>query len=267
MLDILQTAAKEGGEVLLDYFSRQDDLVLQVKTTHQDFSTQADLEAQEIISKSIIRQCTKKGIDKNEIGFIGEENLHIHGKHLFIIDPLDGTANFASGLEHFSVSIGYIYNGSLEAGFIYEPIKNISFAAQKGKGAYKQEDGTNTRLSIKKVPLKDCVMNAHFSSVKKVSSQLFPMYQKLLPRVRKLREYGAVTTSMACLATNIFGLVINGHCMIWDIAAAKLIIEEAGGTLVDFTGKEVVFDTNQPKKAYKVIACHPSNVEKIIHII
>ena len=125
MLDVLIEAAQSGGEVLLKNFRGK--ITVSEKTSHQNLVTEADYVSQKTIVDFITKALIQKGIGENEIGFIGEEGLYKPGKHLFIIDPLDGTNNFASGNSYFAVSIGYYLNGTARASAIYYPTQKILF--------------------------------------------------------------------------------------------------------------------------------------------
>src|SRR3990167_1043046 len=121
MINILKSAATEAGTILLNYYKKN--LTLNYKTSHKDFYTIADVESQKIIKEVITKLLVKKGIKETEIGFIGEENLSVgkNAKHLFVIDPIDGTTNFASGFDFFAISIAYFHEGTLTTGLIYRP--------------------------------------------------------------------------------------------------------------------------------------------------
>ena len=96
MIDIIKSVAAEAGVTLLKYYRKN--LTLNYKTSHKDFYTIADIESQKLIKKNLTKALTKKGVKESDIGFIGEENLSegTNKKHLFVVDPLDGTSNFAS---------------------------------------------------------------------------------------------------------------------------------------------------------------------------
>src|SRR3989338_11560546 len=169
MINILRSAAVEAGTILLNYYKKN--LTLNYKTSHKDFYTIADVESQKIIKETITKLLLKKGIDKSEIGFIGEENLNVatNKKHLFVIDPLDGTTNFASGFDCFAISIAYFYDSVLTTGLIYRPTSKDFYYAQKNQGAYK-----NTQpLKIIYKPLKQCVFDGVISSRPNKYPQLF----------------------------------------------------------------------------------------------
>ena len=260
MINIIKQAAIEAGTILLNYYKKN--LTLNYKTSHKDFYTIADIESQKIIKKIITKLLVKKGINESEIGFIGEENLNVDStrKHLFVIDPLDGTTNFASGFDFFAVSIGYFHKGLLSAGLIYRPTTQDFYYAQKNHGAYKN----NQLLKIVKKPLKQCLLDGVISSRPNKYPELFKSFENIFPHVSGLRSIFCMTLSNCLLTENVFNIVINGHTFIWDISAAKLIVEESGGIMVDFKGNSISLDIKDPKQDYQTISCHPKLKKEIL---
>ena len=260
MINVLRSAATEAGTILLKYYKKN--LTLNYKTSHKDFYTIADVESQKIIKEIITKLLVKKGINESEIGFIGEENLNVatNKKHLFVIDPLDGTTNFASGFDFFAVSIAYFYDGILTAGLIYRPTTKDFYYAQKNQGAYKN----NQLLKVTYKPLKQCLLAGTISSRPNKYPQQFKIYQNIFPCISGLRSLFCITLDICLFAENVFNIVANGHTFIWDIAAVKLIIEEAGGVMVDFKGQSINFNLKNPKQAYNVISCHPKLKKEIL---
>lgn len=259
MIKVLKSAATEAGTILLNYYKKN--LTLNYKSSHKDFYTIADIESQKVIRETIVKLLLKKGVDGSEIGFIGEENLTSgnHRKHLFVIDPLDGTVNFAYGLDFFSVSIAYFYNGVLTAGLVYQPTNKNYYYAILGKGAFKNDQP----LKMTYKTLKRSLLSGLISSRPEVYTKLFKIYQKIYPHVAGYRNLNSMAIDNCLLSENVFNIVINGHTFIWDISAVKLIIEESGGIMVDFNGLPINFDLKDPKLAYDVISCHP-RLKKVI---
>ena len=260
MISVLKKAAAEAGTILLNYYKKK--LTLNYKTSHKDFYTIADIESQKTVKEVISILLLKKGMDMSEVGFIGEENLASggHKKHLFVIDPLDGTVNFAFGLDFFSVSIAYFYNGELTSGLVYQPTNKSFYYATKGKGAFK-----NSRpLKMTYRPLKKSLLSGLISSRPEVYTKLFKIYQNIYPHVAGYRNLNSMAIDNCLLAENVFNVVINGHTFIWDISAVKLILEESGGIMVDFNGLPINFDLDDPKLAYDVISCHPRLKNEIL---
>ncbi len=260
MIDVLKTAAIEAGTILLSYYKKN--LTLNYKTSHKDFYTIADIESQKIIKETITKLLLKKGIDKSEIGFIGEENLNvaINKKHLFVIDPLDGTTNFASGFDFFAISIAYFYDSVLTTGLIYRPTTKDFYYAQKNQGAYKNSQS----LKVVYKPLKQCVFDGVISSRPDKYPQLFKSYQNIFPHISGFRSLFCITLDSCLFAENVFNIVTNGHTFIWDIAAVKLILEESGGIMIDFKGQLINLNIRDPKQAYQIISCHPRLKNEIL---
>lgn len=91
--------------------------------------TEVDHKSQQAITRILTSELNKRGISVSDIGFLGEENLIKSGKHTFIIDPLDGTTNYVSGIAHYWVSIAYAHKNILLSGVIYDPITDETYVA------------------------------------------------------------------------------------------------------------------------------------------
>lgn len=262
MINLLQKAAREAGEVLEKYFYQG--VSASYKTSHKNLVTQADLESQQIIYKTLMTEMLKKGFKKNEIGFIGEENLNVQGKHKFIIDPIDGTSNFASGYTYACISIGYAENYQIKSGVIFNPLSDELYSAEIKKGSYKICGNKKIRLELKEKELKNSLVAVIFNKEEKLFSQEIDVYKKIFPHVRGIRINSSTALDLCKLAENIFPININGHSSIWDIAAANLIVSESGGQLYDWKGKKIFIDAKNPLKEYQFIACHPKLLQEIL---
>lgn len=270
MIQILQDAALKGGEVLRSYFRKSFTKIH--KSTHHNIVTQADIESQKMIQDFIIKSVSeKKGIKKEEIGFIGEEKLRISGKYTFVIDPLDGTSNFVSGIDFFGVSIALYIESKLEYGVIYQPVQDIMYYAINGKGSYKISNKKAQNLKVLDLDLKSTYFNGGLSANDNVRSIQLKIYDKLFHHFLGHIALNAAAPLLCLVADNSLGLFISGDgetshvgISIWDIAAGKLILEEAGGSLTDWKGNKLKIDLMNPEKKYSLIACHPDNLQKIL---
>ena len=262
MIEPLKKAAHEAGKILLSYFKKK--LVITHKTTHHNIVTEADIAAQKVVIDSLTSSLVKKGIAQSDIGFIGEENVFKKGKHLFVIDPLDGTNNFASRIPYFGVSIGYFHDGVLFASVIYHPTENVYYCAAKGKGAFGEKGKMSTPLHLIQKPLHELLLTTHISSDENTREELFDVIKHLFEKIRGVRIYGSIVLDCGRLAENQSGVILSGRAYIWDIAAGKLLIEESGGKMTDWKGKELVFNLDDPHHGYQLIASHPKIIEAII---
>lgn len=255
--------SKEAGDLLMDYFYR--DLEIVDKKSHQDIVTEADKASQDLIKDSIIKSAELLGYKKSEIGFIGEENLKSEGKHLFIIDPLDGTTSFAAGLPYFCISIAY-YSGKIETGVVHNPVTGVTYYADRGRGAYKLVNGKVYSLEYTDKKLTSSIFSPHFNGESFDKRIHFDLCEYLEPKVRGIRNAGSIALDMAMYADNVYGVILNGCCFLWDIAAASLIVKESGGSVTDWKGDPVDFVLDNPDHLYKILLCS-DNVQREIRPI
>lgn len=262
MINILETAARAGGAVLTRYF--RSTYTTSHKDTPQNIVTQADIESQKIIHETILKMAKKRGLATSEIGFIGEEKLNQPGRYRFIIDPLDGTTNFSVGLEYFSVPIAFLDGVEAVAAVVYQPLHDVLYIAQKGKGAYKIVGKKREKLIVKNKPLDKSVLVAHLSSKPQLRQKQLNLIIKFQEITLGVRYLGCVSLDHCYFADGVFGVVVNSRTFVWDTAATQLIIEEAGGTIVDWSGYRLTYDLENPMKQYNSIVCHPKNLAPIL---
>ena len=272
MLNILKKAALEASKIQLRYF-RTNMLGVTNKTDHKNIVTVADKESQNIIQGVLIEGMKKLGVSESDVGFIGEEDapsesedLYSAGSHIFIIDPIDGTSNFAAGFDYFCTSIGYVKDGVLHAGLIYRPNTEEMYFADRGKGAQLIRGGKTTKLKIQNRNRKDLMIFTE--AWEDFDEPQIKIANRLLPKYRCLRMNGAVALDIVLVAENICGLCITDEGpFIWDLAAAKIILEEAGGGLYDWAGNELILEVSNRHKQYQTLACHPEKKDEIIEVI
>src|ERR1700692_2357692 len=131
LLNVMIKAAQKAGRMLKRDFGEVEHLQVSLKGPG-DFVTAADRRAEEIL-------CTELAAARPGYGFGGEEGGQRHGSdgtHTWIVDPLDGTSNFLHGIPHFAISIGLEREGMIVAGLVYNPISDELFTAERGKGAF-----------------------------------------------------------------------------------------------------------------------------------
>ncbi|MFA9288842.1 MAG: inositol monophosphatase [Weeksellaceae bacterium] len=259
MIKHMLKAAEEAGKNSLTYF-RTDDIQTKLKVDHQDIVTVADVESQRIIVDILTKALIEDGVPEEEIGFIGEEQLVKKGKHTFIIDPIDGTSNFATGLDYYCVSIGYAVDEVLTAGVVYHPISRTFFYAEKGKGAYKRVDGDDMKLTVTDAPLSEKFLGTYLFE----DDDLVKAVMTLQSSARGMRSLGAGALDICHVADNLFGVALYLYMRLWDIAAAAVIVTEAGGVMYDWEGNELVFDFEDVNKKYYYIASHASYKEEVM---
>ncbi|PVV17878.1 MAG: inositol monophosphatase [gamma proteobacterium symbiont of Ctena orbiculata] len=177
-----------------------------------------------------------------QIPLLGEEMSYEHqmaiinngNQGFWCLDPLDGTANFVSGMPCFAVSLAYMINGEAMIGIIYDPVRDELFHAEKGSGAWlnQQRLSINCRLD----QLQECVAMVDFKRLDP------PLATRLAttPPYRSQRSIGSVALDWCWLAAGRLQLYLHGGARLWDYAAGTLIFSEAGGrfTLSDKTATQ-----------------------------
>lgn len=266
MIDVLERAARAGGEVLRKYF--QQEIEVRQKTSQHNIVTQADIEAQTVIHDTLLAGMIEAGYRKEEIGFIGEEEGVNHpAEYTFITDPLDGTNNFASGLDIFAVSIALIHEGQTQLGCVYDPIRDELYWARRGEGTFMKTAKGQRKVTLLPHKLSETLLLLGVTSVRQQREQVYALQSRLYPLFRERRMLGSIVQEGVFFLKGIFGALISWGPRIWDIAAIKLLIEEAGGGLVGWGGEEIELDLKDPQKPYRFIAAHTKNLEKILQII
>ncbi|MBP7967547.1 inositol monophosphatase, partial [Candidatus Woesebacteria bacterium] len=221
MFDLLHEAVSQGQEILLKYYRTQL-LDISQKTDHQNIVTRADKESQQIIQETILRLMKEKG--ETDVGFIGEEDLYHTGRHMFVIDPLDGTSNFASGIDYFCIPIAYFRDGELVAGIISRPTVQDLYYAEKGKGAFILRQGTKIPLKVTPGDLKNKVLSIYPEDIALLLEPQRKRIEKMFPVFRSVRSLGAAALDIVGVAENIYGAsLLTESPHIWDIAASKII--------------------------------------------
>lgn len=265
MINLLQEAALKGGEVLRSYFRKE--IEMKQKTSHQNIVTTADFESQRVITNYLEKELVSRyKIDPTEIGYICEEGLYKPGKYTFVIDPLDGTSNFATGLDLFSVCIALFVDGVLKYGVVYLPIQDRLYFAEKNKGAFKKEKGKVYKLVSTPIDFKNVYLSGGFHLAEEKRKELFSLYNHMYEHFRAYIHLNSGGISICLVAENVSGLDV-GRGGIWDIAGPYVIVEEAGATMVDRSGKPISYDLSDPNKYYPYFVCNKKNLPKILELM
>jgi myo-inositol-1(or 4)-monophosphatase len=171
-----------------------------------------------------------------EHGIIAEEETTIRTQsgYTWIIDPLDGTTNYAHGYPCFSVSIALEHEGNIIAGVVYDPMRDELFSARSGQGAYL--NGKKLRVSGVDTLLKSLLATG-FPYDRKVSEKNnMDYFHRLLMASQEVRRDGSAALDLCYVACGRFDGFWELKLKPWDVAAGSLIVREAGGTVSDLSG-------------------------------
>ena len=202
-------ACEKASKVIIRDFGELENLQVSKKGP-KDFVTKTDKR----VEKILIEELSKS---KKNYSFITEETGKIINKNnnvFWIIDPIDGTTNFLHGIPHFAISVALQKDGDIIIGLIYDPIKNEIFYAERNNGSYLN----NSRVRVSnKTDIEECLFASNNEGVKSI-------YPKL-----NLRNTGCAALDLAYVGCGRLDGYFHNLINLWDIAAGKIIIEEAGG--------------------------------------
>ncbi len=215
-------AALAGGAVLRTYWpmSRQ----VQEKG-FRDWVTSADLAAQEAILAVIRRHGPEHRILAEEGGGSGKD---VEQGMVWVVDPLDGTTNFARRFPCFSVSVGLLVDGEPVVGVIYDPLKEMLFTAARGRGAFL--NGKPIRVSETE-RLEQAIIGLDWGHHNETRERILGWLSRLAVRCQTVRAIGSAALGMAYVAAGWLDLYFHFALQPWDVAAAAVIVREAGGML------------------------------------
>jgi myo-inositol-1(or 4)-monophosphatase len=230
-LNFIKEIILEAGDIAKKYF-RQSDLTIERKSA-KDLVTRADKEIEQFVLKKI-EQCYP------EDSTLGEEYGSKKGNHRqWIIDPIDGTSSYAQGQPFFSISIGLYSEGEAICGAVYAPILNELFTAEKGKGAFCNGE----KISVNdNSDMAQAMLSTGFACLRSdLQPNNVPFLNVILPKIRDLRRYGSAAMDLCFVASGRLDGYWELNLKPYDVAAGKLILQEAGGIFSNFDGVDDIF--------------------------
>lgn len=171
-----------------------------------------------------------------EADFLTEESMAPgNGGNLeWIIDPLDGTTNYLAGIPHFSISLALSKNGDIVFGGVYDVMQQVFYHAIKGEGAFR--DDTKIHVNPPK-PVQEMLIATGYPYDKTLITKEFEKaHEYFMHNSRCIRRLGSAALDLCFFAQGSFDLYFEMHLNPWDIAAGKLIAEEAGGKVTNLKG-------------------------------
>src|SRR5215468_2904988 len=229
LLNVMTAAARKAGRSLKRDYGEVENLQVSMKGP-ADFVSAADRRAEEIL----LNELTKA---RPGYGFLGEEGGRREGddkSHCWIVDPLDGTTNFLHGIPQFSISIALEREGVIVAGVIYNPANEELFLAERGKGAFLNDQ--RLRVAARR-RLSDAVVACGMPHRGRGDHALFRSEMAAVQeQVAGVRRFGAAALDLAWVAAGRFDAFWERDLSPWDMAAGILMVREAGGFATDLDG-------------------------------
>jgi myo-inositol-1(or 4)-monophosphatase len=236
MENLLQSAkeiAIQAGDKLFKNFAIQE---TGSRTSPKDIKTDFDRIADEDIKKEIEKKFPKHSYLTEETGLVDKG-----GDYMWIVDPLDGTGNFMNSNPFFAVSIAVIHGAELVCGVIYAPAIDELFFAERGKGAFCENLrlGKSWNCEVSKIDQLEKSYLVYCHGGHNDRADLAAMIAPLYAQVKDMRILGSAALELAFVASGRAEAYITKEISIWDIAAGVILVEEAGGKVVDFKGNEL----------------------------
>ena len=227
LLNIAVRAARQAGNVIARNIDRFDAFTVSEKSTN-DFVTAIDRVAERRIIDTIRRSYP-------DHAFLAEESgAHGHNDFEWIIDPLDGTANFVHGFPHVAVSIAVRHRGRLQHAVVFDPLRQELFTASRGSGA--QVNDRRLRVATKS-NLKGALLGSGFlfREIDRLESYLTAL-KALISGQAQIRRSGSAALDLAYVAAGRLDGFWEIGLAPWDIAAGALLVQEAGGIVAEPSG-------------------------------
>jgi len=228
-INVMVKACRKASKILIRDFGEIENLQVSIKGPG-DFVSASDKRVEKILIEELQKARPTYSILSEEIGKINNDE-----SFKWIIDPIDGTANFLHGIPHFAISVGLEHNKEIICGIIYDPIKDEMFVAEKGNGSYLN----NQRIRVSaRSKLKDCVIFTGGPKYEAENKELslkeyYNFSSKVLIPIRKM---GSASLDMAYVAAGRSDGFFQRNLNYWDIAAGIIIVKEAGGYVTDYKG-------------------------------
>ena len=232
-LEAARAIGNEAAEMARGYFARAGELAVSQKGL-QDIATEADGAVERLIRA---RLATLFPDD----AFLGEEDGGQTGARVWVVDPIDGTANFARGLPHFCVSIAFVDSSTTEIGVIDDPVARSQYWARKGHGAFR--DGRVLRVRPTTDPEKAMVEVGY--TRRQPLADYTAVVLRLLEAGYDVRQSGSAALGLAQIADGRIDGYFEHHLNSWDVLAGALLVREAGGRTNDFLAGNGLVDGNE----------------------
>jgi len=257
----IESALKEAAKISNEQFGK-----VSGATKGEDNNqvlTETDLAVGQLLVEKVKQTYPDYNIIDEEAGVVDN-----HSEYTWIIDPIDGTSNFANGIPTYGIMMGLLDNGTPIAGGIALPFFNEIAVAEKGKGAY----CNNEQIFVtKETNLLNCLVaygiDGHQENLELTKKETTVLGEIIL-NIRNLRTNNSVFDAML-VAKGKYGAILNQTSKIWDNIAPQIIIEEAGGLYTDFWGKPLDYSdaVNKTNQNFSFCAASPALHKKLQEII
>ena len=231
MLEFIRELAFLAGEESLKYFGKLASGDVRGKSSSKDLVSIADKAVEDLIISEITKRFPDHDIFGEETGHAGKNS-----EYCWIIDPIDGTQSFVKHHPYYAVSIALYKEGKPFAGAVNLPAIGRLYTAQTGKGAF--ENGVPIRISDCAI-LEEAACATGFARLREDKVEpVLEKFNRILPQLRAIFRCGSAASDMAMTGAGVYDGYWEEGLQLYDIAAGVVIVQEAGGMVCDFNGKD-----------------------------
>ena len=235
---------------------RKNNFNISHKEGYSNIVTDCDIEVQKFLCSELMKLCP-------DCGFLCEEEDMQNPQQkefIWIIDPIDGTANFARGIPECCISVALKHKGEIAMGVVYNPYKEELYHAVKDQGSYMN----GKKLSVSDRVFEDGMLCTAMSLYNKQYAKICSdIIYEVYNSCNDIRRFGACAVELCYLAAGTCDLYFEYRIQPWDYSAAYLILKEAGGILTGMNGSKLNFDS----PTMLIGANNRKNLERLIEII
>jgi len=255
MTDTLLEALNRAGEIQKKKFRKS--LSVSLKESASSIVTEVDIACEKVIFNTIRKSFPEHNLIGEESGFINNRS-----DFTWIVDPLDGTSNFAAGIPWFGILIALFENNAPVLAGSLIPLENSLCIATRGGGTW--INGKRIRMKDQSLSSSLIAFSMDFTEDEKLLARGMNYYQFLLKNARNVRTTNSLIDFQYVVEGKLGGC-INLFTKLWDIAASFLILKEAGGTMTGLDGKETEFELNTAgiSRTYPVAAGSPAMIRQL----
>ncbi|KUO65337.1 MAG: inositol monophosphatase [Gracilibacter sp. BRH_c7a] len=250
ILNDVKNWVREVGQIQKENL-RKENMIINTKSSEIDLVTEIDELSEKVLINAIREKYPEHSILSEESG----EHKSVNSEYLWIIDPLDGTTNYAQGLPIFAISIALQYQRETVLGVVYVPMLDLLFEAIRGQKAFL--NGKRIEVAGKQ-NLKESLLSTGFPYDQQSNHDNNTNYfAYFVPRARGLRRLGSAAYDLANIAAGVLDGYWELNLSIWDVAAGILLVEEAGGKVIMLDDKRgvslIAGNTNIAEQIHRAI--------------
>jgi myo-inositol-1(or 4)-monophosphatase len=230
MLNDIISISREAGEIIRSGFGSK--LNIEFKTNVKNLVTQIDKSAELLITDYIKKTYPAHNILAEESGEVNNNS-----EYLWVVDPLDGTTNFAHGLPIFSVSIGLKRKDEIIIGVIYDVMQDVVFSCEKGSGSF--ANGVPINVNNNDQLSHSLLVTGFPYNIADNPEGALDKFTAITKASRGIRRLGSAAIDLCYVANGIFDGFWEIHLQPWDMCAGMLLVEEAGGKVTGFKNEPI----------------------------